>query len=134
MKNVRLEQRRDAKINGIIKRLEAGEKCWDYHLKESAFTKGQEGHEKVILTEGLAKAVIREIHDLYGHIEMYKCRKIFEEAFWVSKARKCKLIESCDSCQRNKVYTLPNEGLALNRLSRTITNIKGKYTLYFSNY
>ena len=82
-----------------------------FHLKGNILLKGKEGRERVVLTEELAKAVIHEIHELYGHIGTYKCRKIFEEAFWVVKARRCiaTLIKSCDSCQQNKVHTHPNE-------------------------
>ena len=57
------------------------------------------------------KLYVYQIHELYGHIGVYKCRKIFGEAFWVPEVRRfiAKLLRVCDSCQRNKVYTRANE-------------------------
>ena len=88
LKNTASEQREDKNINATITRLETEKECRDFYLKGNILIKGKKGRERVVLTKGLAKAVIHEIHELYGHIGTYKCDKIFEEAFWVAKARR----------------------------------------------
>ena len=111
LKNVALEQRGDKKLENIIAHLEKGAEYSDFHLKRNVLIKGKKERERVVVAESLAKMIIHEIHELYGHIGSYKCRKIFEEAFWMTKARRyiAQWIRVCDSCQRNKTYTHPNE-------------------------
>ena len=64
-------------MHNVITQLETGKECRDFHLKGDVLIKGKDGCERVALTEVLAKLVIHEINELYGHIGTCKCRKIF---------------------------------------------------------
>ncbi|CAB0037052.1 unnamed protein product [Trichogramma brassicae] len=67
---------------------------------------------KVYLPRNLVRDLITEIHQLYGHVGPRKVTAmILEDFYWPNLIKQAaKILQTCDSCQRNKVFTQPIQG------------------------
>ena len=69
--------------------------------------KSTNGFYKVIVPEEVAKPLILEVHEAYGHIGKKKVQKMLEEDFFIFGLRPLlsEMLKTCDSCQRSKYPT-----------------------------
>ena len=99
LKNIKLSQKEDDKINQIIENCKnTNYKTYKYE-KEILYKNGN-----IMVPDNIINDLILETHEIYGHVGAKKVFEILNEAFYYKKLRnKCnQLIKKCENCQYNK--------------------------------
>lgn len=106
-------QKSDPKLQPIIDLLSSGGSCRDFQIVNDLLIKGDAAHQRAVLPSAWVDELVIETHEVYGHIGSKKCVKVISETFYLSnlKAKASRILRSCESCQRNKIYTLGTMGL-----------------------
>lgn len=96
----------------IIEVLEKGNEFKDFSLINHILVKGDVGHQNIVLTIELMTSLVNETHTIFGHIGSRKCVSMISESFYYPdlKEKASRILRTCDSCQRNKIYTASTFG------------------------
>lgn len=100
-------QRRDASTNEIISSLENKIEVRNYQLKKEILYKNIGDTLRAVIPKQEVGKIITACHEMYGHAGAKKCYMIMRDDFYCKNLYRLTrvLIRTCESCQKNKVYT-----------------------------
>ena len=114
IKDIRHAQRADTKINQLTDKIESGFPRREFTRRDNVLYKGKPGQEQIVLSRELMLKLIKETHEIYGHVGGLECFKLISEDFFYPKLKKhiARNVRTCISCQLNKSCTQNNRAIS----------------------
>ncbi|XP_023288921.1 uncharacterized protein LOC111674083 [Orussus abietinus] len=106
-KNLATKQDEDDEVKALKERVRTTGDT-HYRLEGNKLLIQKGGWYKYMVPSLYVDLLINECHEIYGHCGAKKCYLILRETFYFPRCYKRirKRLSACDSCQRNKIYTV----------------------------
>lgn len=100
-------QDEDPSCNNLKKLIAKEKKNTDFTIQNNILYTTRANMLRAVIPSDKIEQIISECHRIYGHAGSKKCYMILREDFFIPNLyrRIRKQIQSCDDCQRNKIYT-----------------------------
>jgi len=111
-------QQEDDKIKKIIRRLNTESKPPYLIYQRLLFYVDRQGKNRIMIPDKLAHQLIKEVHEQYGHSGATKVYQILKQNCQLSHMFHTikRITQSCDICQKSKVYNQMTRGPLLSNL------------------